>query len=238
MIVLPAIDLKDGKCVRLQKGDFDTTHQVSENPINTAMAFKKAGAEYIHMVDLDGAKSGKRKNADIVHRIVRLTGLKVELGGGIRSMRDLQEIQKMGVYRMVIGSAAVTNEAFLTDAISEYGDKIAVGIDALEGRARTHGWLEDSGEDAVTFARRVEQKGVKTIIYTDIDTDGMLTGPSTDQLEKLREVLSCTIIASGGVSNLEDIQQLRDIGMDGAIVGKACYTGNINIHEAIREAAK
>lgn len=238
MIVLPAIDLKDGRCVRLLKGDFETTHEVSENPVETAMSFKEAGAEIIHIVDLDGAFNGKRKNADIVHKIVKSTGLKVELGGGMRSWRDLHEADKIGVYRMVIGSAAVTDPSFLTAALSEYGDRIAVGIDAHEGRVKTHGWLEDSGEDAVSFAVKMEQLGVKTIIYTDIDTDGMLQGPSIEQLERLREVLSCNIIASGGVANLEDIQQLRDSGMDGAIIGKACYSGNINLREAIKEAAK
>lgn len=238
MIVLPAIDLKGGKCVRLFKGDFDTTHQVSENPVETAMSFKEAGAEIIHIVDLDGALNGKGKNADIVQKIVRSTGLKVELGGGMRTLKDLIEADKIGVYRIVIGSAAVTDPSFLKAALSEYGDRIAVGIDAREGKVKTHGWLDDSGEDAVSFGVKMEQMGAKTIIYTDIDTDGMLQGPSIGQLERLREVLSCNIIASGGVTNLEDIQQLRDIGMDGAIIGKACYSGNINLREAIREAAK
>lgn len=238
MIVLPAIDLKGGKCVRLFKGDFDTTHQVSENPVETAMSFKEAGAEIIHIVDLDGALNGKGKNADIVQKIVRSTGLQVELGGGMRTLKDLIEADKIGVYRIVIGSAAVTDPSFLKAALSEYGDRIAVGIDAREGKVKTHGWLDDSGEDAVSFGVKMEQMGAKTIIYTDIDTDGMLQGPSIGQLERLREVLSCNIIASGGVTNLEDIQQLRDIGMDGAIIGKACYSGNINLREAIREAAK
>lgn len=238
MIVLPAIDLKDGMCVRLQKGDFETTHQVAQNPVQTAMAFKEAGAEIIHMVDLDGALKGKGKNAEIVQQIIRQTGLKVELGGGMRDMDALISADKSGVYRMVIGSAAVTDQDFLKEAIARFSDRIAVGIDALDGKVKIHGWVEDSDIDAITFAMEIEKLGVKTIIYTDIETDGMLQGPSVEQLERLREVLSIDIIASGGITNLEDIQRLREIGMDGAIIGKACYSGNINIREAIKEAAK
>lgn len=238
MIVLPAIDLKDGICVRLQKGDFSTTHQVSQDPVETALAFKQAGAEIIHIVDLDGALAGTRKNVSVVQEIIRQTGLKIELGGGMRSMAALESSDKMGVYRMVIGSAAVSEPGFVAQAVREYGDRIAVGIDAQGGRVRTHGWVEDSGEDAATFAIKMEQLGVGNIIYTDIETDGMLTGPSVEQLEALRGRVECGIIASGGVSNLEDIQQLREIGMDGVIIGKAYYSGSINLGEAIKEAAK
>lgn len=238
MIVLPAIDLKDGICVRLHKGDFSTTHQVSQDPAETAFAFKQAGAEIIHIVDLDGALDGNRKNVSVVQDIIRQTGLKIELGGGMRSMAALEASDKMGVYRMVIGSAAVYDPDFVSQAVREYGERIAVGIDAQGGKVRTHGWVEDSGEEASEFAKKMEQLGVGNIIYTDIETDGMLTGPSVYQLESLRGSISCGIIASGGVSNIEDIQQLREIGMDGAIIGKAYYSGNINLREAIKEAGK
>lgn len=238
MIVLPAIDLKDGKCVRLQKGDFETTHEVSGDVIETAMNFKKAGAEIIHMVDLDGALNGQGKNAEVVRKVIEATGLKVELGGGMRSMESLYNADRMGVYRMIIGSAAVSNPDFVRQAVARYGDRIAVGIDARDGEVRTHGWTEGSGINAIQFAKQMQDIGVQYIIYTDIDTDGMLQGPSTEQLEDLHEVLNCRIIASGGVSNLEDIQQLRDIGMYGVIVGKAYYAGTINLCEAIKEAGR
>lgn len=238
MIVLPAIDLKDGRCVRLQKGDFNTVHEVSEDPLKTAEAFRQAGAEMIHVVDLNGALEGRGKNASVVQEIIRRTGLQVELGGGIRSMAALNAADKIGVYRMVIGSAAVTDPEFILQGVKEYGERIAVGIDAHNGRVKTHGWLEDSGENAAEFAQKMESLGVKTIIYTDIESDGMLMGPSLDQLSELRGAVKCGMIASGGVTNLEDIQQLRGIGMDGVIIGKACYSGNINLREAIKEAAK
>ncbi len=236
MIILPAIDLKDGKCVRLLKGDFSTTHQVAEDPLETARAFRAAGAEYIHMVDLDGAKDGLRRNGDIVQAVCGDSGLKVELGGGIRSMGDLAAVFALGVYRGVIGSAAVTDPEFVRTAASRYGDRVAVGIDALDGVVKTAGWVENSGLFYLDFARSMEKLGVQHLIFTDIATDGALGGPSYDRLEALRRVVSCRITASGGVSCNEDIRQLRDRGMDGAIVGKAWYAGTIDLAQAIREA--
>lgn len=237
MIILPAIDLKDGLCVRLRKGDFSTAEQVSQDPVETARAFEEAGAQMIHVVDLDGALAGRRYNSEIVTKITKSVDCGIELGGGIRNMKDLKAVERMGVRRMVIGSAAVSDPDFVKAAVKAYGDRIAVGVDASNGQVRTHGWQHSSGEFAAAFAVKMENLGVKTIIYTDIDTDGMLRGPSIDQLIELREALSCQLIASGGVTNLEDIQQLRDIGLDGVIIGKACYAGTINLREAIREAA-
>lgn len=236
MIILPAIDLKDGKCVRLYKGDFATVHQVSDDPLQTAAEFRAAGAKFIHMVDLDGAKDGVRKNGNIVQAVCETSGLKVELGGGIRNMPDLEAVFALGVYRAVIGSAAVTNPDFVAEAAKKYGDRIAVGIDTLDGKVKTAGWIEDSGLDYLMFAKKMEDLGVRNIIFTDIATDGALSGPSLARLKLLREAVSCQITASGGVSCNKDITDLIDLRMDGAIIGKAYYAGTIDLAQAVKEA--
>ncbi|MCI8477347.1 MAG: 1-(5-phosphoribosyl)-5-[(5-phosphoribosylamino)methylideneamino]imidazole-4-carboxamide isomerase [Oscillospiraceae bacterium] len=233
MILFPAIDLKDGKVVRLYKGDFATVHQVSNNVQETAGAFFQAGARHIHMVDLDGAKDGKRANSSIVQAVAEGAGLHVELGGGIRSMGDLEAVFALGVHRAVIGSAAVHNPDFVQSAVAKYGARIAVGIDAFHDRVRTAGWVEDSGLNYLDFARSMEDLGVKTIIFTDIETDGMLSGPAYAQLEKLQAVYSGQLVASGGISVLEDIQRLRDMGLYGAIIGKAYYAGTLDLAKAV-----
>lgn len=236
MILLPAIDLKDGRCVRLQKGAFDTVHQVADSALDTAKRFAEAGAQWVHMVDLDGARDGTRKNAAIVNEVVEHSGLKVELGGGIKSRLDVDAVEKAGVARMVIGSAAVTKPELVSWALERYGQQVAVGIDGLGGRVRTAGWEEDSGLDCLEFAARMEALGVRTIIFTDISMDGMLSGPSFDQLAALQKRVSCAIIASGGVTTLDDVKRLRDMGLYGAIIGKAYYAGTIDLAEAVREA--
>lgn len=235
MILLPAIDLKDQKVVRLFQGDFATVHQVASDPLETAKAFYAAGARQIHMVDLDGAKSGQRVNSGIVARIVQESGLKVELGGGIRTLSDLEAVNRMGVNRMVIGSAAVSNPGLVKEAVFRYGERIAVGIDTQDGRVKTAGWMEDSGLDYLDFAKSMEALGVRTIIFTDIATDGALTGPSYDRLAALQAEVSCDIIASGGISCNRDIVRLSDMGLYGAIVGKAWYTGAVDLEDAILE---
>ena len=235
MVILPAIDLKDGKCVRLYKGDFATVHQVSESPVETARHFYDCGARYIHMVDLDGAKDGLRKNTDIVRQVTASTQAKIELGGGIRSMADIDALAELGVYRFVIGSAAVEDRAFVRAAVEKYGERVAVGVDAKDGFVRTRGWIDNSGLEAVRFAEELEDIGVSVLIFTDIDTDGTLQGPPVARLKTLREAVSCRIIASGGVGCLDDIKCLRDLGMDGAIIGKAYYSGNIDLEQAVRE---
>lgn len=235
MILLPAIDLKDGKCVRLQKGAFDTAHKVADSALDTAAAFAAAGARWIHMVDLDGARDGVRKNADIVALVARESGLKVELGGGIRSMTDLEEVFSLGVERAVIGSAAVSDPGFVRKAVERYGERIAVGIDTLDGVVKTAGWEQSSGLPYLEFAEQMEQLGVKTIIFTDIATDGMLSGPSFERLQALQETYSGQIIASGGVSNNQDLRELSAMGLYGAIVGKAYYAGTVDLPLAVRE---
>ena len=236
MIIYPAIDLKDGRCVRLLKGDFSTVHQVADSPVETAKRFAKAGARWVHMVDLDGAKDGVRQNGGAVDAVCQTGLLRMELGGGIRSMKDLDAVFRLGVSRAVIGSAAVTDPGFVKRAVEAYGGRIAVGIDALEGEVKTAGWVQGSGRKDLEFARGMEAMGVETIIYTDIATDGALSGPNLRRLEALRKAVTCSITASGGVSCNGDVTALRDAGMDGCIIGKAWYTGAVDLKQAIREA--
>lgn len=235
MLIFPAIDLKDGKVVRLHKGRFDTVHQVADDPVETAKAFRAAGARYLHMVDLDGAREGVRKNSAIVQAVAEV-GLHIELGGGIRSMADLEAVFALGVWRAVIGSAAVSDPEFVREAVEKYGpERIAVGIDAKDGLVRTSGWEENAGLDYIPFAENMESIGVNYMIFTDIETDGMLSGPSFARLEALREAVSCSVTASGGVSSNEDLRQLRDRGLYAAIVGKAWYAGAVDLAQAVRE---
>ena len=198
--------------------------------------FLEAGASLIHMVDLDAAQDGSHANYGVVEQVIRETGATVELGGGIRSMQDVETVLALGVSRVIIGSAAVRHPEFVAEAVKKYGDKIVVGIDAKSETVRTDGWLDDSGENYIAFAERMESYGVKNIIFTDIDKDGMLAGPNFDQLAAVRASVSCEIIASGGVSTLEDIAGLKKLGIDGAIAGKAVYTGTLDLAKAIKEA--
>ena len=236
MILLPAIDMKDGRCVRLKKGDFATVHQVANSALETARAFAAAGAQWVHIVDLDGARDGVRKNFPYIYEVIQTSGLKVELGGGIKSQLDVVTVGESGAARLVIGSAAVSNPALVDYAVGLYGDRVAVGIDCLGGRVRTAGWEEDSGLDCLSFAREMEEKGVKTLIFTDIATDGMLSGPSFDQLAALQKTVSCNIVASGGVTTLDDVKRLRDMGLYGAIIGKAYYAGTLDLAQAMEAA--
>lgn len=236
MRILPAIDLKDGQCVRLQKGDYGTAHRVAEDAVQAAAGFLASGASLIHMVDLDGAKDGSHANYDVVRQVIEQAGAAVELGGGIRTAEDAAAVLSLGVSRVIIGSAAVQNPPLVQALVQQYGDRIAVGIDARGGTVRTEGWLRDSGTDYIALAKQMEDYGVKTIIFTDIDKDGMLEGPNFDQLAALREAVSCGIVASGGVTTLEDIRRLKALGIDEAIAGKAIYTGALDLAAAIREA--
>ena len=238
MILFPAIDLKNGQAVRLYKGDFATAHQVAADPLAVARDFYNAGARYIHMVDLDGARSGARQNGSIVQAVAEQSGLKVELGGGIRSMADLEEVFSLGVWRCVIGSAAVSHPEFVKEAVEQYGERVAVGIDAMDGIVKTAGWEQSSGLNYLDFARSMEQLGVRTIIFTDIATDGMLSGPSFDRLAELQKAVSCQITASGGVSSNEDLSKLNAMGLYGAIIGKAYYAGTVDLPAAVKEAGE
>ena len=233
MIILPAIDIKDGNCVRLVKGDFATVHRVADDPFETAMTFRAAGAVWLHMVDLDGALQGGRVNAPVFTEIASQTDLKVELGGGIRDMQTVEYYLTRGVQRVILGSAALENPQLVADAVNHFGDRIAVGIDAKNRMVATRGWLDASEVDFIELAKRMADKGVKYIIFTDIARDGTLSGPSVDQLTELKNAVGCKVIASGGIGRLLDIDLLTKAGLYGAICGKAIYSGALSLSQAI-----
>lgn len=232
MLIIPAIDLKDGQCVRLLKGEFDTAHKVAESAVETACGFLNSGAKLLHMVDLDGALAGEGKNRSVVREVIEKVGIPVELGGGIRTIEDIDAVLNLGVSRVIIGSAAVENPELVREAVLKYGDKIAVGIDAKNGEVKTRGWLDGSGIDYIEFSKKMESMGVKTIIFTDIDCDGTLAGPSFSRLIELRKAVLCDIVASGGVTTMEDLARLKEEKIDAAILGKTLYSGRINLKEA------
>ena len=233
MLIIPAIDLKDGQCVRLLKGEFDTVHKVAESAVDTAQGFLSCGAKLLHMVDLDGALAGEGKNRAVVREVIEKVGIPVELGGGIRTMDDIDAVLALGVARVIIGSAAVENPDLVKQAVKKYGDKIAVGIDAKDGEVKTRGWITGSGIDYIEFAKQMESYGVSTIIFTDIDSDGTLAGPCMPRLLALRQAVSCQIVASGGVTTMEDLKALNDGGIDAAILGKTLYSGKIDLKAAV-----
>lgn len=236
MELLPAIDIKDGQCVRLYKGDFDTVHKVAEDPVAVAASYRDAGARLIHVVDLDGAKDGVGKNAHIIGEIVKAAApAKVELGGGLRTLKDIEAADALGVWRFILGSVAVEDRDVTRQAVERYHERIAVGIDAQGGMVKTRGWIEQTQLSAVDFAAQMQGMGVSTIIFTDIDTDGLLSGPSADSLKELRAALTCNLVASGGVSSLDDVRELRRLGADGCIVGKALYSGRLELKEGLFE---
>lgn len=233
MIILPAIDIKDGQCVRLTRGDFATAEKVAADPLETALSFQEAGAEWIHMVDLDGAKEGSLKNSPIFLKVVQNTGLKVELGGGIRTMESVDYYLEQGISRVIIGSAAISDPELVRAAVRKYGDRIAVGIDARNGMVSGDGWLRDSGITYLALAKKMEDAGVKCIIFTDISKDGTLSGPNLEQLGRISDAVSCDIIASGGIHTIGDIAALKEMGLYGAICGKSIYKGTLSLEEAI-----
>lgn len=237
MLIFPAIDIQGGQCVRLVKGDFGTAHRVAEDPLATARAFRAAGAQWIHMVDLDGAREGRRVNAAIFEQVAAHSGLLVELGGGIRDMDTLTAYLERGIRRCILGSAALKDPAFVREAVRNYGDRIAVGIDAKEGLVAAEGWLQTSEVTYLELARRMEDAGVRTLIFTDIARDGTLQGPNLDQLTALGSAVSCSVIASGGMRDLRDVAACRAAGMYGAICGKSLYSGTLDLAAAIEAAA-
>lgn len=238
MIILPAIDIKDGNCVRLFKGDYSTVKKVANSPFDAAESFKNAGAEWMHMVDLDGAKDAKLVNADLICNVAKTSGLKVEVGGGIRDMNSVEYYLSRGINRVILGSAAVKNPDFVIDAVKHYHDKIVVGIDAKNGMVCAEGWIDNSEINYIELAKRMEDIGVKTIVFTDIDQDGTLAGPNLNQLDELAHDVSCNIIASGGVSALKDIINLSELEVYGTICGKAIYSGKIDLKQAIKMTKK
>ena len=236
MILLPAIDLYEKKAVRLYKGDYENMTVYSENPIEIARDFEACGCRYIHMVDLEGAKDGATPNLSIVEQVAQETALFVEIGGGIRTMETVERYLLAGVSRVILGTAAVNDEAFLKVAVSKFGEKIAVGADVKDGCIAIKGWLEKSAVTLDAFLQKMEAIGVKNIICTDISKDGAMRGTNLALYRQLSQKYKMDITASGGVSTLEDIRQLRQMDLYGAIIGKAYYTGAIDLREALEVA--
>ncbi|MBQ7802014.1 MAG: 1-(5-phosphoribosyl)-5-[Oscillospiraceae bacterium] len=237
MILLPAIDLFDRKAVRLYKGDYQNMTVYSHDPIEIARDFERCGATHIHMVDLEGAKDGTTPNLAIVEQVAKETSLFVEVGGGIRSMETVDRYLSAGVSRVILGTAAVKNPAFLKEAVAKYGEKIAVGADVKDGKIAIKGWLETADMTLDEFLAGMEAIGVKNVICTDISRDGAMRGTNLALYRELSRKYAMDITASGGVSTLEDVRQLRQMDLYGAIIGKAYYTGAIDLREAL-EAAK
>ncbi|MBQ1996754.1 MAG: 1-(5-phosphoribosyl)-5-[Clostridia bacterium] len=236
MLILPAIDLYEKKAVRLYKGDYDNMTVYSENPLEVAHDFENAGATFIHLVDLEGAKFGTTPNLDVVRKIVEYTKLDVEIGGGIRDDETVQKYIDIGVRRVILGTAAVTDDAFLRRCVERYKDSIAVGVDIKDGFVAIKGWTEKSQLTADEFFAHLSEIGVKTVICTDISKDGAMKGTNRELYKELSGKYSMDIVASGGVSDLEDIKALNEMNLYGAIVGKAYYIGAINLKEAIEVA--
>ncbi len=236
MNIFPAIDLIDGKAVRLLKGDYNQKTVYNENPLEVVEDFKKSGALFLHLVDLDGAKSGLTDNFETVKKIVSEGGLFTEIGGGIRDMQTVDKYLSVGVNRVIIGTAAVTNPQFLSEAVAKYGEKIAVGVDIKDGFVAIKGWLEKSEFTLFDFCEKMQKTGVKYLICTDISKDGAMKGTNTQMYKALSERFNMNITASGGVSSMDDIVNLRKLNLYGAIIGKAYYTGAIDLSEAIRVA--
>ncbi len=233
MIILPAIDLKDGQCVRLFQGDYATAEQVADDPVETAKGFEDADARWIHIVDLDGAKARRPVNDATIFSIRKNTTLNMEVGGGIRDMESVEYYLSRGVNRVILGSAALQDPAFVREAVRQYGKRIAVGIDARDGKVAAEGWTAQSEMDYLDMARQMEQIGVRYLIFTDIAKDGTMAGPNLVMLDKINRAVSCSIIASGGVSNLKDIVDLNNLGLYGAIAGKAIYTKALDLRAAV-----
>ena len=233
MLIFPAIDIVDGKAVRLFKGDYAQMTVYNNDPVSVAKDFENAGAKWVHLVDLEGAKSGMTPNLDTICKIVSETSLSVEVGGGIRSLDTVAKYLDAGVSRVILGTAAVKDPDFLKEALRLYGDRIAVGIDLKEGMVAIKGWTEVSEENAFDFCRKMQAMGVKTIICTDISKDGAMQGTNLSLYRELSEAFDLQIIASGGVSSLEDVKNLAEMKLYGAIIGKAYYTKAIDLKVAI-----
>ena len=236
--VIPAIDLKDGRAVRLVQGDFDQATVYGDDPPAVARRWQDTGAARVHVVDLDGSKAGSPVQLDTVRAIVGAVSVPVQLGGGLRSLEHVQAALDAGVERVIIGTAALEDPAFLDAALARFGERIVGGVDARDGKVAVRGWVETSGTDAIDFARSLAGRGVRTIVYTDVARDGMLKGPNVEAMERMvKAVPGVAVIASGGVSDLGDLVALAEVGAAGAIVGKALYTGAVDLEAAIEHLA-
>lgn len=238
MRIYPAIDIIGGKCVRLKKGDYSQKTTYAENPIDVAKKWESLGGEFIHVVDLDGAKSGDMPNFELISNIAASVSVPIEVGGGIRDMQCVEKYLNAGVERVILGTSALRNPELVDEAVKKYGSRIAVGIDAKGGMVAVSGWEDVSDVAAVDFAKQMESKGVSCIIYTDIATDGMLMGPNLSAMEEMVKAVNMDVVASGGVTSIKDVESLADVGVEGAIIGKALYTDNIDLKEAILKGRK
>lgn len=234
MIIYPAIDIIGGKCVRLTQGNYAKVKVYRDDPLETAIEFEKSGAVYIHVVDLEGARAARPVNLETVARIVSGVSVPVQLGGGIRTMKDIQEALGLGVARVIMGTAAMKDITLVEKAIGLFGDAIAVAVDARNGMVAVSGWEENSGTDVLQFALDIEKTGARTVVYTDILRDGMLSGPNFDGVRMMAEAVNMVVIAAGGITSKDDIMKLMKAGAGGAIIGKAIYTGDIDLKEAVQ----
>jgi phosphoribosylformimino-5-aminoimidazole carboxamide ribotide isomerase len=246
MIIFPAIDIKDGQCVRLYQGDYDKITTYASDPVQVAQRWQAAGASWLHIVDLDAAAQGQPVNLALIARIRAETSLRVELGGGLRTLTHIQQMLNLGIDRVILGTAALTNRALLQDALSRWGEQIVVGVDARAGRVAISGWRETSTIQATVLAGKLSGAGVRRFIYTDIARDGTLQGPNLAALREMKQAITRTVedtsepvgtstalIASGGISSLDDLHALATLDIEGAIIGKALYTGTIDLATAI-----
>ena len=232
MKIIPAIDIIDGKCVRLSKGDYDTKKIYNENPVEVAKEFEDFGIQYLHLVDLDGAKAKKIINQKVIENIAKNTNLIIDFGGGIRSEKDLQKAFDSGAKKVTLGSIAVINPELCLAWLEKFGaEKLILGADCLDRKIKTSGWLENSETDVVDFIKEYQKKGFIEVVCTDISKDGMLQGPSTALYQEILENSTIELIASGGISNIEDVQKMKEIGCGGTIIGKAIYEGRISLED-------
>ena len=238
MIILPAIDIQRGQCVRLYQGDFERVTVYDADPVQVALRWQTFGAGWLHVVDLDGAVAGHPVNLETIAQIRAATSLRIEMGGGIRSLLHIQQALDLGIDRVILGTVALTDRALLEEALASWGEHIVVGLDARNGLVAISGWRETTQVQATALAAELHAVGVKRFIYTDIARDGALQGPNLNALREMQQAVPCSLIASGGISSLEDLRSLAALGIEGTIVGKALYTGDVNLAAAIHEIEK
>jgi len=238
MIIYPAIDVKDGRCVRLVQGKFTDVTVYSDDPVEMALKWEKLGAQFIHVIDLDGARSGRPQNLAVISEMAVKLGIPLQLGGGIRTIEMIEIVLSKGISRVILGTSAVENPALVEEALKTFGNSIAVAIDAKDGMVAVEGWAKTSKFTAVGFAKKMNALGAKTIIYTDILRDGMLSGPNFKAMEEMARAVEADVIAAGGVHNIDDIRNLKETGVAGVIIGKALYTGDIKLEQAVEIAGK
>ena len=238
MKIFPAIDIKDKKCVRLVKGDFNNKTEYQISPIDQAKSYKDHGFKYLHIVDLDGALTGETVNLDIIQEIVSKSALKIEIGGGIRNFKDIKKYLDTGVEKVILGSAAIKDKNFLKEACQKFSNKIALGLDAKNGKLSLSGWKESSNKSTLEFLKEVNNYGVSRLIFTDINKDGTKESPNFDETSKVADISNCPVIISGGVSSIDDVKKAKSLkNIEGIIVGKALYDGDIKLEELVKEDA-